>query len=71
MLILNTVCLFWWFTIVSSFFLGCKNVQNHSLLSFPFLLPFPLLICFSFYFLGFFHFELSEMPNVPKYMIPY
>ena len=40
----SIVCLFWWFTIVSSFFLDVQKIQNNSLLSFSF----PLLILFSF-----------------------
>ena len=40
----SLVCLLWWSSIVSSFFLEVKCFQNHSLLSFSF----PLLILFYF-----------------------
>ena len=53
----STVCLLWWSSIVSSFFLEVKNFQNHSLLSFSF----PLLITF-FFFLAPFLWNSQKCP---------
>ena len=63
----SIVCLFWWFTIVSNFFLGCKNFRDNYLLSFSF----PLLMLFSFYFLSSILLEFSKMFSFPKFRMPY